>query len=265
MNHQGKQLEIFDLLKVNLTAFEGPLDLLLELIRKHKMDIRDISLAEICAPYLEYIEFMEEFDMDVAIEFLDIASTLILIKSKSLLPRPELEDIEDDGLDTEEELRRKLIEYQRYKYISEYFDKRDILGRDTFTRPQLLEEDKTDVITEFADLSVYNLLMAYKRSQRKKSYRKPHTISKPEFPIERKIIEFLPLFKSGQTQLFRHLVAYDADRSEIVVSFMAVLELSKLFLMKLHQMQEFGPIHCKPIENIEEYIPKFENQFKNVS
>ena len=152
MNNQGKQLEIFDLLKVNLTAFEGPLDLLLELIRKRKMDIRDISLAEICAPYLGYIEFMEEFDMDVAIEFLDIASTLILIKSKSLLPRPELDDIEDDGLDTEEELRRKLIQYQRYKYISEYFDNRVILGRDTFTRPQILEEDKADVVTEYADL-----------------------------------------------------------------------------------------------------------------
>ncbi len=241
------------------------MDLLLELIRKQKMDIREIPLAEVCTPYLEYIEFMKEFDMDIAIEFLDIASTLVLIKSRTLLPKPE-EPEDDESTDTEEQLRIKLIEYHRYKLISEYFDHRDVLGRDTFTRPNISdEEEQQEAEIQFSELSVYELLMAYKRSIQKKEFRKSHAISKDEYPIERKILELTRLFKSGQTLIFQHIFIHTPKRSEVIISFMAILELAKLMMMKLHQMSEFGPIHCKPADDFEKLIPKCEHQFRNVS
>ncbi len=264
MNTENQQLEIFDLLSVSLPVFEGPLDLLLDLIRKKKMDISEIPLAEICEPYLEYLDLMKEFNMDIAIEFLDIASTLILIKSKTLLPRIT-DDIEDeDGLDTEEKLRQKLIEYQKYKTLAEDLNQRDLLGRDLFPRPEIEEiPEKAEPLIE--DLSVYSLIKAYYDALRNKSYRKPHEISKEEFPIERKILEIMKILQAGQIQLFPNLCPRNPTKSEIVIGFMAILELAKLFLLQLHQMQEFGPLHCKPSQNIAEYIPVYQEQFPTAS
>ncbi len=257
---------MFDLLKVSLESFEGPLDLLLELIRKRKMDIGDISLAEICTPYLEHLELLQEFDMDIATEFLDIASTLILIKSRTLLPKPERVD-EEEGLDTEEQLRAKLIEYQRYRRISEYFGQREILGRDTFSRPDLQESDGLgeDLPLQIQDLSVYGLLKAYGRSVGKEAYRRPHAVSGEAYPIERKIVELMDSFKSGRMLPFHRLFDSRFGRWEVVISFIAILELAKLMMITLHQMTAFGPIHCKPADNFEKMAPILQNRFRNVS
>ena len=233
-----------------MATFEGPLDLLLQLIRKRKMDIGEIPLAEICSPYLEYLEFMREFDMDIAIEFLDIASTLILIKSRALLPKAEIPK-EEESLDTEEQLRFKLIEYQRYRRISEYLGRRTILGRDTFCRPDLSGEDSSDELpVRFVELSVYELLMAYRGSIGKRAYRKPHTVSQEEYPIERKILELAELFATGRPMAFYHLYGSGiVGRSDVVIAFMAILELAKLRMVQLHQREAFGPIHCRPVDN----------------
>lgn len=266
MEKDNHQLEIFDLLNINLPVFEGPLDLLLDLIRKKKMDIQDISLSEICEPYLEYLNLMEEFNMDIAIEFLDIASTLILIKSKSLLPRLIEEDTqEEDEFDTEEQLRHKLIEYQKYKSIAEELSRREMMGRDVFPRPEINEEEEE--VAEFPtdDLSIYGLLKAYHDTIRKCSYRKPHEVSKEEFSIEQKILELLKIFKTGNMQFFDSLCPHNPTKSEIVITFMAILELAKLLLLQIHQMQEFGPMHCKPSLNIGDYIPRYRDQIPNAS
>ncbi len=267
MESENQQLEIFDLLNVHLPVFEGPLDLLLDLIRKKKMDIRDIPLAEICEPYLEYLDLMEEFNMDIAIEFLDIASTLILIKSRTLLPKDTTDyDEEDDLLDTEEKLRQKLIEYQKYKSIAENLNKRELLGRDVFPRPEIEDETQDTVVeTVIEDLTVYSLLKAYHEVLRKKAYRKPHEILKEEFPIERKILELMKIFSAGQIQLFQNLCPRNPTKSEIVITFMAILELAKLLLLQIHQMREFGPVHCKPNPKIGEYIPLYRDQIPNAS
>ncbi len=265
MIEENQQLEIFDLLNVSLPVFEGPLDLLLDLIRKKKMDISEIPLTEICEPYLEYLDLMKEFNMDIAIEFLDIASTLILIKSKTLLPRIEDDGIDDeDDLDTEEKLRQKLIEYQKYKTLAEELNQRDLLGRDLFPRPEIEETNET-VEPLIEDLTVYSLIKAYYDVLRKKSYRKPHEISKEEFPIERKILEIMKILQTGQIQLFPNLCPRNPTKSEIVIGFMAILELAKLFLLQIHQMHEFGPLHCKPSQNITEYIPVYQQQFPTAS
>ncbi len=266
MDKDNQQLEIFDLLNISLPVFEGPLDLLLDLIRKKRMDIQDIPLAEICEPYLEYLDLMEEFNMDIAIEFLDIASTLILIKSKTLLPKLQAEDdLQEDEFDTEEQLRQKLIEYQKYKSIAEDLNQREILGRDIFPRPDIIEENED--VKEFPseDLSIYALLKAYHDTLRKCSYRKPHEISKEEFSIEQKILELLKIFKLGNIQLFTSLCPNNPSKSEIIITFMAILELTKLLLLQIHQMQEFGPMHCKPNPDIGDYIPRYREQIPNAS
>lgn len=266
METDNQQLEIFDLLIINLPIFEGPLDLLLDLIRKKKMDIADVPLAEICAPYLEYLELMEEFNMDIAIEFLDIASTLILIKSKTLLPREE-EDLEgdDEGFDTEEKLRQKLIEYQKYKEIAEELNERELLGRDIFPRPEISDEDEETELSALEDLSIYGLLKAYHDVLQKRSYLKPHEISKEEYSIDQKILELLLIFDSGNMQSFVNLCPRNPEKPEIIISFMAILELAKLLLLQIHQMAEFGPIHCKPSPNIGDYIPRYREQIPNAS
>ncbi len=261
----NKQLEIFDLLNVNLTVFEGPLDLLLDLIRQKKMEIQDIPLAEICEPYLEYLDLMEEFNMDIAIEFLDIASTLILIKSKSLLPKETDEISGEEEFDTEEQLRRKLIEYQKYKLIAETLNQRELLGRDLFPRPEASELPVETTEMLFDDLSVYNLIKAYLQSMLKKNFRKPHEVSREEFTIEQKILEFMKILRSGELQIFRNLCPPNPTKSEIILSFIAILELAKMLLLQLHQMQEFGPLHCRPNQSINEYIPVYEEQFPNAS
>lgn len=264
MDSDNQQLEIFDLLNINLPVFEGPLDLLLDLIRKKKMDIRDIPLAEICEPYLEYLELMEEFNMDIAIEFLDIASTLILIKSKTLLPKLEEELEEEEEFDTEEQLRQKLIEYQKFKELAEELNQRELLGRDIFPRPEISEEEEAGELS-LEDLSIYGLLKAYHQILLKQSFQKPHEITKDEFSIERKILELLKIFKSGDMQAFISLCPRNPSRSEVVIAFMAILELAKLLLLQIHQMSEFGPLHCKPSPNIGEYIPRYREQIPNAS
>lgn len=265
MKSENQQLEIFDLLNVNLKFFEGPLDLLLDLIRKKKMDINEIPLAEICEPYLAYIDLMEEFNMDIAIEFLDIASTLIYLKSKTLLPIDTDEQKEDENINTEEQLRQKLIEYQKYKKIAESFNQRELLGRDLFPRPELMEETESRIEETFEDLSVYSLLKAYHQAMLKKEFKKPHEVSPEEYPIEQKILEFMKIFLSGEIQFFKNLCPPNPTKLEVIISFLALLELTKLFLVQLHQMQDFGPIHCKPNGNISQFIPQLEEQFLNAS
>jgi segregation and condensation protein A len=266
MDSENQQLEIFDLLNVNLPIFEGPLDLLLDLIRKKKMDIKDIPLTEICEPYLEYLDLMEEFNMDIAIEFLDIASTLILIKSKTLLPRRSEEDEEnEEGFDTEEQLRRKLIEYQKYKQLADELNQRELLGREVFPRPELESEDQDATELSMDDLSIYGLLKAYHEVLKKRAYLKPHEVIQDEFSIDRKILELLKIFKSGHVQLFINLCPRNPTRSEVVIAFIAILELSKLTLLQIHQMQDFGPLHCKPNSNIGDYISRYREQIPNAS
>lgn len=265
MDTGNTQLNIYDLLKVHLASFEGPLDLLLDLIRKKKMDIKEISLSEICEPYLKYLDLMEEFDLDIAVEFFDIASTLILIKSRSLLPREEEPGEGEDEMDTEEMLKQKLIEYQKFKSLAVALDERDLLGREVFCRAS--EKDLEEKVVEFhlEDLSVYNLLLSYTEVLARKEYRKPHKISKDEFPIERKILELLKNLDPEKNYFFHKLIENETNLSEIVIAFMAILEMAKLKAIKIQQLTEFGPIHCKPVPGAEQYVALFEEKIQKIS
>lgn len=265
MENENRQLEIFDLLRVNLKVFAGPLDLLLDLIRRKKMDIRDLSLAEICQPYLEQLDLMEAINMDIAIEFLDIASTLILIKSRSLLPRDAEITDDDEFMDTEEQLKQKLIEYQRFQTIAESLHHRTLLGREHFGRPEVVETETESSVEDFEDLSVYALIKAYRQLIIRKGYQKPHEVVSESFSLEEKILEFLRIFQSGETFSFPDLCPRNPSKPEIVVSLMAILELTRLFLLQVQQMQEFSTLHCSPKSNISDYLTQYETTILTAS
>lgn len=269
MNETDEQLNIFGPLKVHLSTFEGPLELLLDLVRKKKMDLSEISLSEICEPYIKYLELMEEFDMDIAMEFLEIASTLILIKSRSLLP--QVTDDLDDDLDPEEELKKRLIEYMKYKEVANNLSQFDQLGRDCFSRPESIDEDENvmavddNPIVIFEELSIYSLLRAYQSAISRKNFHKPHEVKKDELPIEQKILQFMRYLKSGELYIFEHLLPNNVSRAELVISFLAILELAKLLLLKLHQIQQLGTLRCEPDKKIEEQISYYENLWQKAS
>ena len=115
------------------------------------------------------------------------------------------------------------------------------------------------------DLSIYGLLKAYHEAMKKRSFLKPHEVSKEEYSIDRKILELLKIFKSGHIQLFVNLCPRNPTKSEIIIAFMAILELGKILLLQIHQMSEFGPIHCKPSPNVGDYIPRYREQIPNAS
>lgn len=246
-----KQLSVDDLLQVHLESFEGPLDLLLDLIRKKKMDIQEISLSEICQPYLDYLNLMDEFNMEIAIEFIDIASTLILIKSRTLLPPNEEE--EEEILETEEMLKQKLIEYQRYQEVASFLNEKELLGRDLFPRPA--NEEAEELLSQeerllFKDLSIYTLLQAFHNVQKKASYLEPHEVTKEELSLEKRIELVISLLESGTTHTFRSLLSSSFLKEEVVVTFLAILELTKLTLIQIQQVEQFASIHCTAEQNI---------------
>ena len=199
--------------------------------------------------------------MEIAMEFLDIASTLILIKSRALLPRDNYEIEEDEEFETEERLRQKLIEYQKYKSIAAILIQNNLLGRDHFPRPDLESSLPVELNTVVEELSVYGLLKAFHSVRKKQDFKKPHEIIREEFSVEQRILELLKIMQSGEILFFHSLCPVNPTASEIIVSFLAVLELARLYLVQLQQIQEFGPIHCTPSRDISEHIPLMEAQF----
>ena len=133
-NNRLEEAGQLDLYRIELDSFQGPLDLLLHLIKKNELDIYDIPIAEITRQYVNYLEVMSELNLDVASEFLVMASTLIHLKSRMLLPVDEEEEEEEEGEDPREELIRRLLEYQKYKKAAEELGSRPALGRDVFAR-----------------------------------------------------------------------------------------------------------------------------------
>ena len=253
----AEQLDFFNPLHVQLHSFEGPLDLLLELIRKQKVSIEEVPLATICKPYLEFLDLMEELNLDVAGEFLVIASTLILIKSRALLPKPE-PLLDEDGTDPEEALRLKLIEYQKFKKVSESLGNRELVGRDVFVRPELIDQEnqsqKEKNLPQTQEVSIYTLIKAYQNVLKKKKKGTSHKIELDEHPIETRMLEILEIGQKTSQFSFHDLLSTYLI-TEITITFIALLELVKMNLMQLFQAKEFGTIHCVPIkENLEDAI-----------
>jgi segregation and condensation protein A len=244
---------------IKLDSFEGPLDLLLHLIDKAEVDIYDIPIAEITEQYLSTIDEMHALQLDVASEFVVMAATLLSIKSKMLLPKKEeqvfqpLLDIDVEEADPREELVQRLLEYKRYKLLAEELREMEIGRSHVFTRPA---EDLTPYVREeestVKDVSLYDLLTAleklFTRIRTKEPLRK---ISRDEVSIKDRMQEIRQLLKAGGGMVrFFQLFSASATRTEIVTTFLALLELMKSKHVTCVQNQLFQDIL------ICEYSPK---------
>lgn len=223
-------------LKIALPVFEGPLDLLLHLINQNKIDIYDIPIAIITKQYLEYLELMKELNLEIASDFLVMASTLVFIKSKMLLPRDEqLPDEEDPR----QELVEQLLEYEKFKDLTQTLKERYDFWSKSFTR-QIKKEEEFFL----QDLSIFDLLAALQKILSKTEQK--ITVPKETIKVEDKIEEILRVIKVQKrlifTQIFETRKNGKPSRLEVIVTFLALLEILKLRLARAYQEAMFGDI-----------------------
>jgi segregation and condensation protein A len=227
--------------KVKLDVFEGPLDLLLYLIRKNQIDIYDIPIAEITQQYLDMLDLMRALNLDVAGEFLVMAATLTHIKSKMLLPASQNGEVEEDEEDPRKELVDRLLEYERYKEAAKSLEGSDILERDVFTRTATEDEQDGEL-----ELSLFELIEALQQVLRKSSHELIHEITLERISIEEKITEILErLDTSGGEVEFVSLFTGEVIKEVVIITFLAVLELVKMRMIKVYQRKAFHPIKIR--------------------
>jgi segregation and condensation protein A len=233
---------------VRLESFEGPLDLLLFLIQSHELDISTVSIGKITDQYLIYVRLMRDLDFDLASEFLVMAATLLQWKSKSLLP-DENKDLQAQDQDkpelTQEDLVRQLLEHRRFRAAGSQIAELPWLGDDVFVRPNpraAIERtwkkmDLTHLATSYQDILV--------RARKRVKVLRKETVS-----LSAKILEFRDRLVPGEMKELRALLEIGADRPEIVVTFLAALELSRMKKMRVHQEVTYGPILLELLESL---------------
>jgi segregation and condensation protein A len=233
---------------VKLEVFEGPLDLLLHLIRKNEVDIYDIPLSTITRQYLEYIKMMKELNLEIAGEFLVMASTLIQIKSKTLLPPlPDDESAEEEEEDPRAELVRRLLEYQKYKEAATTLSEREMLGRDTYARlfsPAELEGIEPE--EEPAEVELFELIEAFRKVLDRVSDESFHEVGAESITIAERINEILSQLEGKESLVFDELFPEHFNRDFLIATFLAVLELCKLKTIKVVQANRYGSIWIQP-------------------
>ena len=236
--------------KVQLEIFEGPLDLLLHLIKKNEVSITDIPIAAITEQYLALLELMQSLNLDVAGEFLVMAATLIHIKSRELLPGGDEEPDEDEGVDPRAELVRRLLEYQRYKDAAAELEQREILTRDVFVRAPAPAEEAGP--REFREISVFELLGALKRVIDRLPKDIVHEVTLERITVREKMTMLLDKLRVENRVIFESLFAEVKSRLEIVVTFLAMLELVKVRAIRILQEEAEGEIVIEAAAGMEE-------------
>ncbi len=230
---------------VRLEAFEGPLDLLLHLIQKNEIDIFNIPIALITEQYLQYLKWMKTLNLDIAGEYLLMASTLLHIKSKMLLPQPPSEQ-EEEGEDPRAELVRRLIEYQKYKTAATELLQRPMLDRDVFVRLVSPEEEAPGEQT--IEVNLFELIDAFRKVLERVKEEPFHEVILDRLSVEDKVQEILLLLQKEKRSLPFHLLFPEqASRRVIIVTFLAILELVKAKWIRVFQAAPFETIRISPI------------------
>ncbi|MGX1125749.1 segregation and condensation protein A [Pseudomonas sp. HLS-6 TE3448] len=230
-----------DALEVFLEAFEGPLDLLLYLIRKQNIDILDIPVAEITRQYMGYVELMKSVRLELAAEYLVMAAMLAEIKSRMLLPRSAEIEAEED--DPRAELIRRLQEYERFKAAAEGIDALSRVGRDVIV-PRL-EAPQAKVRKLLPDVSLEELLVSMAEVLRRGDLFESHQVSREALSTRERMSEVLERLKGGGFVPFVELFTAEEGKLGVVVTFMAILELVKESLIELVQNEPFAAIHVR--------------------
>jgi segregation and condensation protein A len=231
--------------KVKLEVFEGPLDLLLYLIKKQELDIYDIPIEQITNQYIEYLTLMQMLNLEVAGEFLVMAATLMYIKSRMLLPEDQqVRDADDEGEDPRWELIRQLVEYKKFKDAALQLARREEQQANLFPRRAGPPDVAADAEVPLAEVSIFHLIDAFhdvlKRASAREEFRE---IIEEKFTVSDKIEEILYTLRDRMELRFSELFEKATCRAEIVVTFLALLELIRLKRLKVRQEKAFGEIH----------------------
>ena len=233
---------------IKLDIFEGPLDLLLYLIKKNEIDIYNIPVALITEQYLQYLKMIKSLNLDLAGEYLVMASTLIHIKSKMLLPEPE-EPEEEEEEDPRAELVRQLLEYQAFKEAATNLGERPILERDVFTRAAFLPEEtekSTATEEELIEVSIFELIEAFHRLVSRIDKKELLEIDLEKMSLTDIINDIMERLSNEKNLTFEELLGERKERWRIIYTFLALLELVKLRMVKAYQTSAFGVIRIFP-------------------
>ena len=227
----------------NIDIFEGPLDLLLHLIKEQKMDIYDIRIAEITKQYLSYLDLLSELNLEMVGEYLVMAAELAKIKSKTLLPIPETEEdvLTAAGEDPRAELMRRLLEYQRYKEAAfelrqKEYDQQQLFSR---TGEVVLENSEEELLIE---ANVFDLLTAFQKVLKEKSFKKNYEIKVTTLSVSDRISGILEILNASESVTFDSLFTTLNTKQEVIVTFLAILELMRMQLIRSQQARQFDVI-----------------------
>jgi segregation and condensation protein A len=241
---------------VRLNVFDGPMELLLHLIRKNEVDIYDIPIAEITRQYLEILDIMEELNIDLASEFLVMAATLIHIKSKMLLPPPHEDGTSDeDGEDPRAELVARLLEYERYKEAAQQLHQQEEIRAATWIRPEeaaraLVPTNGHDEASDLLiDVDIFELFSAFREVLARVQKRTDLVLEREVISIEEMIDRLRQRLSPGEQCTFIDLFDEAQDRATVIVTFLALLEMVRLHLLKIFQQKLFGTIHVMRLED----------------
>ncbi|MEY8203853.1 MAG: ScpA family protein [Bermanella sp.] len=230
-----------DALEIILEQFEGPLDLLLYLIRKQNLDILEVNVAEITAQYMQYVDLMQTVHLELAGEYLVMAAMLAEIKSRILLPRPETEDAEEE--DPRAELIRRLQDYERFKNAAEELEEYPRLGRDIFEveiKPPEYSAEKPHPDVDFKEL-----ILAFGDVLQRTEMYNEHEVQREKLSTRERMSQILAGFSDDSFVPFTRLFTPEEGRAGVVVTFLAMLELIKEQLIEIVQNELFGAIHVK--------------------
>jgi len=240
--------------KIRLEMFEGPLDLLLYLVKKDHLNIYDIPIAEVTEQYLKYLELMKLLDLNIAGEFLVMAATLLQIKSKMLLPVEETPEVQEEE-DPRAELVRRLLEYEKFKEIAEELRKKEIEQRDIFKRPKVQINDLSAQGSGevYFEASLFDLITAFSQALEEIPKNLFYEVIKDEFTVEEKVHQLLHLMLVESSVSISRLFTQAKNKIEMVVTFLAILELIKMKEINARQKGLFGEIEI--YRNSENIIP----------
>lgn len=234
---------------VRLESFEGPLDLLLYLIQSHEMDISKVAISTITDQYLAYVRLMQELNFDIASEFLVMAATLVHWKSKALLPQEKSEDgaaSDEDGELSQEDLIRQLLEHQRFRKAGEEIAQLPILGEDVFARPGAM---KPPIEKVWREMDVTSIALGYQdmlvRARKRTTVLRKETVS-----LEEQIVKFADRLEFGKRAELRTLLSAVPTRPEVVVTFLATLELARLRKLRVYQEETYKEIYLELLESL---------------
>ncbi len=238
--------------KVKLELFEGPLDLLLYLVKKDHLNIYDIPISKVTEQYLKYLELMKYLDLNIAGEFLVMAATLMQIKSKLLLPAQETEAPQEE-LDPRAELVKQLLEYERFKEIAEELRERELGQREIFKRPKAEIKEIPDEAPLYFEASIFDLITAFSSALAEVPRELFYEVIKDEFTIEEKIHTLLHLLLVTPSVRLSDLFSKAKNKLEIIVTFLSILELIRLKEVMVLQREHFGEIEIS--RNANNIIP----------